>query len=102
MPSRKHKPGKYGTAHAPALQTKNKRQRAYEASLKEALARWLWKAARSRPDSWHSIPLVHIDGAHLLKDAGYIELDVRQGGGQDCACRLTPAFSAWWGGYLAP
>lgn len=103
MPSRKHKPGKYGTTPVPAAaQAKSKRQRAYAASLKEALARWLWKANRSRPDSWHSLPLFHIDGAYLLKDAGHIELAVPQDGGKEYTCRLTPAFSAWWNGYLAP
>lgn len=128
MPSRKHKPGKYGTTPAQAVeQGKSRRQRTYEASLKEACARWLWEAERQRPDSWHSVPLVHINGSLLLKEAGYVEghdrrkVAVDEGATisarphaitrevqQDVediqharACRLTPAFKTWWCSYEA-
>ena len=96
MPARRNRPGKHGTAPSQATDPhKGKRQRAYETSLKEACARWLWEAERRRPDSLHGVPLVHVDGARLLAEAGRVELDDHDG----LACRLKPTFKTWWCGY---
>lgn len=92
MPSQKKRPGKYGTEAAVAEAPKTKNERAYESSLKESCARWLWEAERKRPHSLHAVPVAFMEGARLLSDARHVEL-VDVGGS---ICRLTPTFRPWW------